>query len=89
MVKLSCRSLLRKSRNEKGLQSIALYVQKLEIGDKVVVTPCKDLKRGIPNRRFVGKIGVVKSCFRNTNSYLVLFEKKKIVTAKAHLKLVT
>lgn len=53
------RSLLSKPPRERGKPRIRKLLQNYQLGDKVVVKIDSSMHRGMPHRRFHGKIGVV------------------------------
>lgn len=85
MSKLKSRSLMKKSKLEKGMYSLNVYLGTIQSGSKVVIRPCKDYKRNVPNRRFVGKVGSILEVTQK-NNYKVLVDKKILNLPKAHIK---
>ena len=63
------RSLLRKNPREKGKTGLSRILRAYELGDKVCVKIDSSTHKGMPHRRFQGKIGVIQG--RRGRSYLV------------------
>jgi large subunit ribosomal protein L21e len=85
------RRKLRKRARQRGKLSVARYMQKFEIGDKVVVKPEPAVQKGLPHRRFFGKLGVIAG--QRGRAYLVELRNggkiKKIICLPIHLKKVS
>ncbi len=76
---------------KKGLREkfkVTPYLQKFEIGQKVAIDPDPSSHRGMPFRRFVGRIGIVKGM--RGKAYLVEVKDggkvKTIISMPEHLK---
>ncbi|MEM2875872.1 MAG: 50S ribosomal protein L21e [Candidatus Bathyarchaeia archaeon] len=83
------RTLLRKNPREKGKLGTTKILQKFEPGDKVVVEIDSAIHKGMPHRRYHGKIGVIQSS--RGRSYIVVVRQgeaaKKIIVRPEHLKM--
>ena len=53
------RCILKKNYKNKGKITINKQLQEFNIGDKVVIKPEPAIQRGMPFRRFFGKVGVI------------------------------
>jgi len=82
------RKLLRKKPRERGLFPLGRLLHKYEVGDKVTIIIDPSVHRGMPHRRFHGKVGVVTGV--RGRSYIVevmLGNKKKILIVRPeHLR---
>lgn len=63
------RSLLRKAPREKGKLGLSRILRPYEPGDKVCVKIDSSIHKGMPHKRFQGKIGVIEG--KRGRSYLV------------------
>ncbi|PSN84422.1 50S ribosomal protein L21e [Candidatus Marsarchaeota G2 archaeon ECH_B_SAG-F08] len=54
------RKLLTKRVREKGMPSVARMLKTFSIGEKVVIKIEPSVHKGMPHRRFQGKVGIVK-----------------------------
>ena len=63
------RSLLRKAPREKGKLGLSRILRPYELGDKVCVKIDSSMHKGMPHKRFQGKIGVIEG--KRGRSYLV------------------
>jgi large subunit ribosomal protein L21e len=63
------RALFRKDHRKRGKVSIGKLLQIYNIGDKVCIKTDPSVHKGMPHRRFYGKIGVIAG--RRGRSYLV------------------
>lgn len=63
------RSLFRKAPREKGKLGLSRILRPYELGDKVCVKIDSSMHKGMPHRRFQGKIGVIEG--KRGRSYLV------------------
>ncbi len=84
------RKKLRKKRRERGKFSISRFLAEYEEGTKVVISPEPSFHKGMPFRRFIGKIGTVIG--RRGRSYIVKIRdggKDKILFIHpAHLRVI-
>jgi len=55
------RSLLRKKPREKGKLKLSRILYEYQPGDKVVIKIDPSVHKGMPHRRYHGKIGVIKA----------------------------
>ncbi|MBI5223948.1 hypothetical protein HY990_06020 [Candidatus Micrarchaeota archaeon] len=89
MVKSSKGALSRRTRTLKGksIITVAQYVKKFDVGQKVVITP-KARGGGLPHLRYSNKHGIIVE--KRGQSYVVVVDdlnmKKKIVVGPVHLK---
>ena len=78
------RSLLR----VRGKTPITRYLQEFKVGSKVVIKPNPSSHRGIPFKRFFGRIGTVTD--KRGKSYIVKIKdgkkEKNIIVRPEHLK---
>jgi len=63
------RALFRKDRRKRGKIGIGKLLQAYSVGDKVCIEIDPSIHRGMPHRRFFGKIGVIAG--RRGRSYMV------------------
>jgi len=63
------RSLFRKDHRERGKISISKLLRAHNVGDKVCIKTNPSVHKGMPHRRFYGKIGVIAG--RRGRSYIV------------------
>jgi len=63
------RALFRKDHRKRGKISISKLLQAYNVGDKVCIKTDPGIHRGMPHRRFYGKIGVIAG--RRGRSYIV------------------
>ena len=82
------RKKLKKKVRERGKISIAKALRTYEINDKVAIDVEPAYQKGIPHRRFFGKIGTVKG--KRGNSYVISVKigkaNKQIICPPIHLK---
>jgi large subunit ribosomal protein L21e len=57
--RIKTRSLLRKSVREKGIKPPSYLLQDYKPGDKVVLKYDPSVHKGMPHRRFYGKVGTI------------------------------
>ena len=55
----STRKLLKKSPRKKGLQPLGRMMTKFNVGDQVIIKIDPAIQKGMPHRRFHGKIGII------------------------------
>ena len=55
------RSLLRRKAREKGKTGLSKILREYESGDRVVINLNPRIHKGMPHRRFHGRVGIVKS----------------------------
>jgi len=63
------RALFRKDRRKRGKIGIGKLLQAYSVGDKVCIEIDPSIHKGMPHRRFYGKIGVIAG--RRGRSYIV------------------
>lgn len=82
------RDFLSKSPREKGRPSPAKFLKEFEVGDKVVIDVEPSVRRGMPHRRYQGKVGMVVG--RRGDAYLVDIKlggkTKHLIVLSVHLK---
>jgi len=82
------RSLLTKKPRDRGLPPPSAFIKKLEVGSKVVVDIEPSVQKGMPHRRFQGKVGFVVE--KRGRAYVVKVPMKPmdkvIVVGPVHLK---
>jgi len=83
------RSLLRKKAREKGKIGISRILREFKEGEKVVVKIDPSVQKGMPHRRYHGKIGIVES--RRGKAYLINVKMgnqvKRIIARPEHIRL--
>ena len=84
------RKRTRKLLRVKERTPITKYLQKFEIGERVVIRPTPSSHKGMPFKRFVGKIGTIIE--KRGKAYIVQIKngekEKKIIARPEHLRLV-
>ncbi|MCC6029264.1 MAG: 50S ribosomal protein L21e [Candidatus Korarchaeum sp.] len=82
------RDFLSKSPRERGRPSPAKFLKEFEVGDKVVIDVEPSIRRGMPHRRYQGKVGVVTG--KRGEAYLVDVKiggkTKHLIVLPVHLK---
>jgi large subunit ribosomal protein L21e len=82
------RDFLSKTPRERGRPSPAKLLKEFEVGDKVVIDVEPSVRRGMPHRRYQGKVGVVMG--KRGEAYLVDIKiggkTKHLIVLPAHLK---
>jgi large subunit ribosomal protein L21e len=71
------RSLLRKKSREKGKTGLSKILREYKLGERVVVKLNPSIHKGMPHRRFHGKIGVIEN--RRGQAYVVSVSQEKAV----------
>lgn len=83
------RKLLRKKPRERGLFPLSRLLLKYEVGDRVAIIIDPSVHRGMPHRRFHGRIGVIAGV--RGKSYIVEVmlgnKKKTLIVRPEHLRL--
>jgi len=83
------RSLLRKKPRERGKLRLSRILYNYQPGDKVVITIDPSVHKGMPHRRYHGKIGIIKG--RRGRAYEVSVTQgdavKQIIVLPEHLRL--
>jgi len=81
------RALFRRNPRERGKTTLSKILHHYEEGERVVVTIDSSVHKGMPHRRFQGKIGVVMA--KRGRSYVVHVPqgnaKKEIIVRPEHL----
>ncbi len=82
------RSLLRKKARDKGKIGLSKILREYNLGDRVVVKLDPSVHKGMPHRRFHGRIGVVKN--KRGQAYMVSVTQgkayKDIIVRPEHLE---
>ena len=82
-----CRTLLTRNPRERGKTTLTKILHGYEAGEKVVVKIDSSVQRGIPHRRFQGRVGVIVS--KRGRSYVVHVPQgdatKEIIVRPEHL----
>jgi large subunit ribosomal protein L21e len=82
------RSLLRKNAREKGKTGLSKILMEYKTGDRVVVKLNPSVHKGMPHRRFHGKIGIIEN--RRGQAYVVNVTQgktaKEIIVRPEHLE---
>ena len=80
------RKLLKLKAREKV--PITRYLQEFKIGEKVVIRPTPSSHKGMPFRRFIGKIGTIIE--KRGKAYIVQIrngkKEKKVIARPEHLR---
>jgi large subunit ribosomal protein L21e len=71
------RSALTKSVREKGKLGLSRILARYEIGDKVVIKIDSGIHKGMPHKRYQGKIGTIIA--RRGRAYIIEIPQTKIV----------
>lgn len=83
------RSLLRKKARERGRTGLSKILKEYKPGDRVIVNLDPGVHKGMPHRRFHGKIGIVES--KRGRAYVVNVAQagavKEIIVRPEHLEL--
>jgi len=72
------RALLRKKPREKGKLKTSKILQTFELGDKVVIKIDPAVHKGMPHRRYHGKVGVIQG--RRGKAYIVTVTQGNVET---------
>jgi large subunit ribosomal protein L21e len=82
------RGLFSVKPRDKGKLSIKAYFQAFKEGDRVLVGVAPTVQEGMPYRRFVGKMGIVKGLQGKTYKVLINDhdKSKEILVHPVHLK---
>jgi large subunit ribosomal protein L21e len=84
---MNTRALLRKDPRERGKTTLSKILHSYGEGDQVVVKIDSSVQKGMPHRRFHGKIGVIMS--KRGRSYVVHVTQgdatKEIIVRPEHL----
>ncbi len=82
------RSFLSKTPRERGMPSPSKFLKQFDVGDKVVIDVEPSVRRGMPHRRYQGKVGVVVG--KRGSAYLVDVKignkVKHLIVLPVHLK---
>lgn len=82
------RSLLRKKSRERGKVGLSKILREYELGDRVIIKLDPSIHKGMPHRRFQGKVGIVEN--RRGQAYLVNVTQgkavKEIIVRPEHLE---
>ncbi|MBS7656881.1 MAG: 50S ribosomal protein L21e [Candidatus Bathyarchaeia archaeon] len=83
------RKLLSKKPREHGKLGLSKILQRYEPGDKVVITIDPSVHKGMPHRRYQGRVGVIKSKRGRAYAVDVTLEDavKEIIVRPEHLKM--
>lgn len=86
--RIKTRSLLRKKARERGVKPPSYLLQDYKTGEKVVLKYDSSVHKGMPHRRFYGKIGTVVG--RRGRAYLIQVsdggKTKTLIARPEHLK---
>jgi large subunit ribosomal protein L21e len=84
---MSTRALFRRNPRERGKTTLSKILQSYNEGDKVVVKIDSSMHKGMPHRRFHGRIGVVSA--KRGRSYVIHVTQgdatKEIIVRPEHL----
>lgn len=82
------RSLLRKKAREKGKIGLSKMLREYKPGDRVIIKLEPSVHKGMPHRRFHGKIGIIEN--RRGQAYVVNVTQgkavKEIIVRPEHLE---
>ncbi|MEM3004072.1 MAG: 50S ribosomal protein L21e [Candidatus Bathyarchaeia archaeon] len=83
------RSLFRKNPRQRGKIGLSRLLQAYKVGDRVVVAVEPSIHKGMPHRRFHGRVGVVKE--RRGRCYVVTVatggRQREVIARPEHLRL--
>lgn len=81
------RSLLRKKPRERGKSGLSKILYDYKIGDKIVIKTDPSVHKGIPHRRYHGKIGIITD--KRGKSYVITVAQgsaaKEIIVRPEHI----
>lgn len=82
------RRLLKKTPRERGMQPLGRLLQKYKPGEKVVIVIDPSVHKGMPHRRFHGKVGVILE--NRGRSYCISIKDggkiKKVIARPEHIE---
>jgi large subunit ribosomal protein L21e len=82
------RSLLTKRPRDRGLPPPSAFIKEFDVGNKVVIDIEPSVHKGMPHRRFQGKVGIILE--KRGRAYVVRVpmepQTKTIVVRPVHLK---
>jgi large subunit ribosomal protein L21e len=82
------RGFLSKAPREKGMPPVNRFVQEFNVGDKVVIDVEPSVRKGMPHKRYQGKVGIVAG--KRGRAFIVdvkLGDKvKRLIVNPVHLK---
>ena len=82
------RKFLKKKVRERGLPGLTRFLREFHNGDKVLIDVEPSIRRGMPHRRYQGKVGVIKG--KRGRAYLVNVrvgsKDKLLIVNPVHLK---
>jgi large subunit ribosomal protein L21e len=82
------RSLLKRSSRERGKIGLSKILHEYKSGDKVVININPAVQKGMPHRRYHGRVGIISS--KRGRGYVVTVTQgkkdKEITTRSEHLK---
>ncbi|MEX0567565.1 MAG: 50S ribosomal protein L21e [Candidatus Njordarchaeota archaeon] len=82
------RKLFSKSPKERGLPPISAILYQYKVGEKVVIKIDPSIQKGMPYKRFHGKVGTIID--KRGRSYIVLVKdgnkEKKVIARPEHLR---
>jgi len=85
----STRSLFRKKPRQRGKIGLNRLLQPYKAGDRVIVKVEPSIHKGMPHKRFHGRVGVVKE--RRGRSYVVTVamggQERQVIARPEHLEL--
>ncbi len=80
---------LLKRRNRERL-TVNKYLQEFEIGNRVLIQPSPTSHKGMPFKRFAGKIGVIAN--KRGQSYIIKVmdghKEKQVISRPEHIRLI-
>lgn len=86
--RVETRSLLKKPPRERGVQALGSLLQAYNPGDRVVLIIDSSTHKGMPHRRFHGKVGVITE--KRGRSYCVAVQEggkiKTVISRPEHLR---
>ena len=87
-LRVGTRKKLRKKVSQRGKLKISSVLEKYEVGDLVSINPEPSYHKGMPYKRFFGKLGRVVE--KRGNSYLIGVREgnktKTVICAPVHIK---
>ena len=81
------RSLLKKSPREKGKLGLSRFLYEYQPGEKVIIKIEPSVQKGMPHRRYHGKVGIIKE--KRGRAYVINVTQgdavKEIIVRPEHL----
>ncbi|MBS7643505.1 50S ribosomal protein L21e [Candidatus Bathyarchaeota archaeon] len=85
--RVKTRSLFRKCPRETGMRPLGRLLHEYNVGDKVVIMIDPAFHKGMPHRRYHGKVGVIQE--KRGRAYVISLEApgaKTVIARPEHIK---